>query len=79
MLADDLKEVVVDVLRLSPAKLTRETSLTRDMNVDSIDVLRLVQALEKKFGINIDTEQLDLLDNLELAERYIASLLVARR
>jgi acyl carrier protein len=79
MLFDELTKTIAEVLKLPPEKLTRQTSLARDFGVDSLDVLRIVQALERKYDVDIDSSQLDLMDNLGLAERYLDSLLATRK
>jgi len=57
-----LKEMVIEVAQLRiPAEEIRNTAnLFNDCGVDSASVVDLVLALEEKFGITIDEDELDV-------------------
>jgi acyl carrier protein len=56
-------EVVAIVARITktpPERLTPETDLRTALNVDSLQGLRIVAALENRFGITVPAEEIDV-------------------
>lgn len=58
MCFEELKEVFVDTLSCDADKVTPETSLTEDLQADSLDAVELNMAFEDKFGVSIADEDL---------------------
>lgn len=75
MLKDEIRSLVAESLAVSSNAIGDSTSLTVDLGVDSIDILRLVTIIENRYGIEIDEGHIDLLDNLDSACRYIGTLI----
>jgi len=50
---DILRETVADQLAVDASGLTRETSLTGDLGVDSLDLLQLTCAIEYRFSLTL--------------------------
>lgn len=75
MLKDELCVLVAETLGRAPAQIRTASSLRNDLGVDSLDVLRLVTVIENKYGIEVDEDRLHLLDTLDSAYRYVASLI----
>lgn len=55
---EKIKEVMIDSLGCDEEKITMEASLADDLNIDSLDAVELVMALEEEFGIKIPDEEL---------------------
>lgn len=53
--------------------ITSETSLRDDLEVDSIELMEFVIALEDEFGIAIPDEDVDQLDNIKDLIDYLDS------
>jgi acyl carrier protein len=74
-LFDEVKEVVVEQLNVSPDEVKLESDFVEDLGADSLDVVELVMALEEKFEIEIPdsaAEQIktvkDVVDYIEKAK-----------
>ena len=52
---DKVKSIIVDQLGRKPEDVTIKTSF-EDMDVDSLDVVELIMAIEDEFEITIDDE-----------------------
>ena len=70
----ELRKLVSEELKISENTLTDKTSFLSDLGVDSLAILKLICRIENKYDIDIDQDQIDLLDNLDTAYRYIKSL-----
>ncbi len=55
---EEVKEIMVDTLGCDEAKITPEAALADDLNIDSLDAVELVMAIEEKYGIIIPDEEL---------------------
>jgi acyl carrier protein len=70
---DELRELVIEHLGLDRGvKITLESSFTKDLGADSLDLVELILALEERYKIEIldeDTQKIvtvqDALDYLE--------------
>jgi len=57
---DGIKEILADILDLDGERITPETYLIRDLGAESIDLLELAVALNRRFGIEIKDEEIFL-------------------
>lgn len=62
LMYENIQKTVIDViaehLELDPADLNADTSLTNDLNVDSLDFVEICIALEDIYGVDFDTDEL---------------------
>ncbi|MCP4218956.1 MAG: acyl carrier protein [bacterium] len=65
-LLDLLKSKETMSLQLDVARIDKETSLLNDIALDSIQVLELLVAIENRFKVCIDTEEI----SLDLFDRF---------
>ncbi|WP_318766279.1 acyl carrier protein [Lactiplantibacillus carotarum] len=54
---DQVKTLIVDQLDVAPDKITPATNFTADLALDSLDVFEVIDQLEDKFDIEIDTDE----------------------
>ena len=54
---DEVKEVVVEQLNVSPDDVKEDSKFADDLGADSLDVVELVMSLEEKFDIEIPDEE----------------------
>lgn len=74
----ELKTILADAIGISEDKLTEETSLFNDLGLDSLAILGIVSIIENEYQIELDEDQLDLMDNLNTAYKYIDHLLIQK-
>jgi acyl carrier protein len=74
-LFDEVKEVIVEQLNVSPDEVKPESKFVEDLGADSLDVVEMIMALEEKFEIEIpdsDAENIktvqDVVDYIEKAK-----------
>ena len=73
-LFDDVKEVVVEQLNVSPGEVKEDSKFVEDLGADSLDVVELVMALEEKFDIEIPDDDAEKIANVADAIKFIENL-----
>ncbi len=68
---DDVKEVVVEQLNVSPDEVKMESKFVEDLGADSLDVVELVMALEEKFNIEIPDDQAEKIQTVGDVVKFI--------
>lgn len=71
---DDVRDVVVEQLSVSPDSVKMESKIIEDLGADSLDVVELVMALEEKFNIEIPDSEAEKLIKIEDVVSYIENL-----
>lgn len=66
-----VKEVVAGHLGVKIEDLKPETSLTEDLNADSLDLFQIIMELEEVFDIEIPTEDTENIKTIADIEAYI--------
>jgi acyl carrier protein len=62
-----LSDLVADRLACKPAEVTPESRLVDDLGADSLDFVDLVFAIEKRFGVSLRDDELDVLSGLDFS------------
>lgn len=70
---EKVRNLVVNKLDVDEDEVTMEASFQDDLGADSLDVMELVDDLEREFGIAIEEGDLDKIKTVGDAVRYIAS------
>ncbi len=68
---DEVKEVVVEQLNVSPDEVKEDSKFADDLGADSLDVVELVMSLEEKFDIEIPDEEAEKIATVADAVKYI--------
>ena len=70
-LFDEVKEVVVEQLNVSPDEVKEDSKFADDLGADSLDVVELVMSLEEKFDIEIPDEEAENIATVADAIQFI--------
>ncbi|MHB0923294.1 MAG: acyl carrier protein [Bellilinea sp.] len=68
---DQVKSVVVEVLKIDGAELTPETRFIEDLKADSMDQFFLIDGLSEKFDVAISDEDARQIKSVKDAVTYI--------
>lgn len=71
---DDVRDVVVEQLSVSPEAVKLESKIIEDLGADSLDVVELVMALEEKFEVEIPDSEAEKLISINDVVTYIEKL-----
>lgn len=62
---EKIKEVIEEALDINAKELTLDTSLIKDLGVDSLDLFQIITGIEEKFDIEISDEDLRSIDTIK--------------
>lgn len=68
---DQVKSVIVEVLKIDGAELTPETRFIEDLKADSMDQFFLIDGLSEKFDVAISDEDARQIKSVKDAVSYI--------
>lgn len=71
----DVNEVFVEEFELDESQLKPEAQIFQELGLDSLDVVDLIVAIQKKFGVNVRTdERVQQIRTLQDLYEFIATL-----
>lgn len=70
---DQLKQLLLEYLNVDESRIVPEASFTKDLGADSLDLVELVMALEKRWDISIPDEDAAKLKTVQDALDYLRS------
>ncbi|MBN1429969.1 MAG: acyl carrier protein [Anaerolineae bacterium] len=68
-----VREIIVDLLGVDEAKVTRDARFRDDLEADSLDLVELIMEFEQKFGSDISDEDAQKLETVGQVIDYIDS------
>jgi acyl carrier protein len=68
---ETVKEIIVDLLGVDPAKVTPEARFREDLEADSLDLVELIMAFEDHFGGEISDEDAQKISTVGEAVSYV--------
>ena len=71
MVLDKVKEIICDQLGVDPDSIEMNTSVTDDLNADSLDMVETLMAIEDEFDIEIPDEEVESLKTVGDLVNYI--------
>ena len=73
MTFEKVKEIIVDTINCDESAITMDAKLKEDLNIDSLDSMELVMALEEAYGITIEESALGSFESVKNIVEYIDS------
>ena len=71
---EKIKDIVVDQLGVEdPDRIQMETSMTKDLEADSLYVVEVIMAIEEEFDIEIPDEEAEQFTTMEDIVNYVAN------
>ena len=71
---EKLKALLVDELQVDESLITMEAELSKDLNINSIELADLVMMCEDKFGVEISEEDSNRFQTVGDVVHYLESL-----
>lgn len=73
MIFDEVKQIIIDELNVSPEKITLEANLAEDLGADSLDAVEVIMNIEDRYGVKINDEAAKSLKTVKDLVDYIES------
>ncbi len=64
MIFDKIKEIIIEQLGVEESEIQQDTSLTKDLEADSLDAVEIIMAIEEEYGIEIPDEEAEKFTNI---------------
>jgi acyl carrier protein len=71
-LLEKVRTITADILEVSPGQLTPQSSSENIETWDSVHHLNLILAFEQEFGIQLEPEEIDQMNNVERITSILA-------
>ena len=71
---DQLKEIMVDELGIDGSEIKPESVLLSDLDINSLELMKLVMVVEEKYNIFLDEERLRDIKTVGDVVSYVAEL-----
>ncbi len=68
-----VKDLIAESLGVNPTEVIPDASFIDDLGADSLDIVELVMAIEKEFGIEIPDEDAEKISTVQDAVDYIGN------
>jgi acyl carrier protein len=78
-LVDDVKNIIIEQLHVTPEKVTDTAHFVDDLGADSLDIVELVMAFEEKFKVEIPDEDSQQLVTVGKAVEYLQKRLAEKK
>ena len=69
--APKIKEIIIEQLGVDEADVTPETSLTKDLEADSLDAVEIIMAIEEEYGIEVPDEEAEKFSTIGDIVKYV--------
>lgn len=70
---ETIQQIIVDQLGVDPEEVKVESNFKDDLDADSLDLFEIVMALEEEYEIEIPNEDLEQIQTVGDAIKYIES------
>ncbi|OQY31536.1 MAG: acyl carrier protein [Anaerolineaceae bacterium 4572_5.1] len=67
----EVKDIIVELLAVDPAKVVPEARFREDLGADSLDLVELIMEFEDKFGGEISDEDAQAITTVGEAVQYV--------
>ena len=74
MIFEKVRDIIVRQLEVDEESVTRDTSFTEDLDVDSLTLIELIAEFEDEFDIEIDEDELEKIKTVGDVVDYLEEL-----
>jgi len=71
MVFDNVKNMIIDQLKVSEDDVTLETDLINDLGADSLDAVELIMAIEEEYELTIADEEAEKMRTVGDIVKYL--------
>ena len=71
MVFEKIRNIIAEQLDVDAEDIAESTSLTKDLEADSLDAVEIIMAIEEEFGIEIPDEEAEEFETVAHIVRYV--------
>ena len=73
MIFDKIKEIIIEQLGVEDSDIQQDTSLTKDLEADSLDAVEIIMAIEEEYDIEIPDKKTEKFTNIGDIVEFVKS------
>ena len=71
MIYETIRTIIAEHLGISESRITLDTSINEDLEIDSLDAVEIIMAVEDAFSIEVDEEALEKFTTIREIVEYV--------
>ncbi len=71
MIYETIRTIIAEHLGISESRITLDTSINEDLEIDSLDAVEIIMAVEDAFSIEVDEEALEKFTTVREIVEYV--------
>lgn len=71
MIYETIRTIIAEHLGIVESRITMDTSISEDLEIDSLDAVEIIMAIEDAFSIDVDEEALEQFTTIREIVEYV--------
>ena len=71
MIYETIRTIIAEHLRINESKISLDTSINEDLEIDSLDAVEIIMAIEDAFSIEVDEEAIEQFTTVREMVEYV--------
>ncbi|CBH22056.1 acyl carrier protein (ACP) [Acetoanaerobium sticklandii] len=73
MIYETIRTIIAEHLGINESKISLDTSINEDLEIDSLDAVEIIMAIEDAFSIEVDEEAIEQFTTVREMVEYVES------
>ena len=71
MIYETIRSIIAEHLGINESKISLDTSINEDLEIDSLDAVEIIMAIEDAFSIEVDEEAIEQFTTVREMVEYV--------
>ncbi|CAL4321839.1 acyl carrier protein [Buchnera aphidicola] len=74
-ISNQIKKIISQKMEIPISKIHNDTHLSKDLNIDSLDMIEIIMTIEEKFNIEIPENISDSFESINFITKYVKNII----